>query len=72
MQLSRPSIMQRLAFSRFIGLTFLYLGPLIKSFLKALFLMILFNYHIFLLFGFTDVSVFGIVIVSLKSMYATL
>ena len=32
--------MQRLAFSRFIGLTCLYLGPLIKSFLKALFLMI--------------------------------
>ena len=32
--------MQRLAFSRFIGLTSLYLGPLIKSFLKALFLMI--------------------------------
>ena len=27
--------MQRLAFSRFIGLTSLYLGPLIKSFLKA-------------------------------------
>ena len=32
--------MQRLAFSRFIGLTCLYLGPLIKSFLKALFSMI--------------------------------
>ena len=32
--------MQRLAFSRFIGLTSLYLGPLIKTFLKALFLMI--------------------------------
>ena len=32
--------MQRLAFSRFISLTSLYLGPLIKIFLKALFLMI--------------------------------
>ena len=32
--------MQRLAFSRFMGLTSLYLGPLIKSFLKALFLTI--------------------------------
>ena len=32
--------MQRLAFSRFIGLTSLYLGPLIKSFLKTLFLII--------------------------------
>ena len=32
--------MQRLAFSRFIGLASLYLGPLTKSFLKALFLMI--------------------------------
>ena len=32
--------MQRLAFSKFIGLTSLYLGPLIKSFLKTLFLMI--------------------------------
>ena len=32
--------MQRLAFSRFIDLTYLYLGSLIKSFLKALFLMI--------------------------------
>ena len=40
MQLSRPSNMQRLAFSRFIGLTSLYLGPSIKSFLKTLFLII--------------------------------
>ena len=32
--------MQRLAFSRFTGLTSPYLGPLIKSFLKILFLMI--------------------------------
>ena len=32
--------MQHLDFSRFISLTSLYLGPLIKSFLKALFLMI--------------------------------
>ena len=40
MQLSRPSNMQLLAFSRSIGLTSLYLGPLIKSFLKILFLMI--------------------------------
>ena len=32
--------MQRLAFSRFMGLTSLYLGPFIKSFLKTLFLMI--------------------------------
>ena len=36
MQLSRPSNMQRLAFSKLIGLTSLYLGPLIKSFLKTL------------------------------------
>ena len=40
MQLSRPSSMQRLAFSRFIGVASLYLGPLIKSFLKTLFLII--------------------------------
>ena len=40
MQLSRPSNRQLLAFSRSIGLTSLYLGPLIKSFLKILFLMI--------------------------------
>ena len=40
MQLWRPSNMQLLAFSRFIGLTSIYLGPLMKSFLKALFLMI--------------------------------
>ena len=40
MQLSRPSNMQRLAFSRFTGLTSLYSSPLIKSFLKSLFLMI--------------------------------
>ena len=40
MQLSSPSNMRRLAFSRFIGLTSLYLGPLIKRFLKTLFLMI--------------------------------
>ena len=39
MQLSRPFHMQRLAFSRFVGLTSLYLGPLIKSFLKTLFLI---------------------------------
>ena len=32
--------MQRLPFSKFIGLTSLYLGLLIKSFLKALFLII--------------------------------
>ena len=32
--------MQRLAFSRFIGQTSLSLGPLIKSFLKAFFLMV--------------------------------
>ena len=32
--------MQRLTFSRFIGLTSLYLGHLIKSFLKTLFFMI--------------------------------
>ena len=32
--------MQHLAFSRSIGLTSLYLCPLIKSFLKSLFLMI--------------------------------
>ena len=38
MQLSRSSNMQRLAFSK--GLASLYLGPLIKSFLKTLFLMI--------------------------------
>ena len=40
MQLSRPFNMQRLVFSKFVGLTSLYLGPLIKSFLKTLFLMI--------------------------------
>ena len=40
MQLSRPSNMQRLAFSRFTGLTSLYSSPLIKSFLKSLFLII--------------------------------
>ena len=40
MQLSRPSNMQRLACSKFIGLTSLYLGPLIKNFLKALILII--------------------------------
>ena len=40
MQLSRPSHMQRLALSRFIGFPSLYLGPLIKSFLNALFLRI--------------------------------
>ena len=40
MQLSRPSNMQHLALSKFTGLTSLYLGPLIKSFLKTLFLMI--------------------------------
>ena len=40
MQLSRPSNIQRLAFSKFIGLTSLYLDPLIKRFLKTLFLMI--------------------------------
>ena len=40
MQLWRPSNMQRLVFSRFVGLTSRYLGPLIKSFFKALFLMI--------------------------------
>ena len=38
MELSRPSNMQHLAFSRFICLTTLYLGPLIKSFLRTLFL----------------------------------
>ena len=32
--------MQRLAFSISVGLNSLHLGPLIKSFLKALFLMI--------------------------------
>ena len=32
--------MQLLAFSRLIGLTSLYLGPLIKIYLKTLFLMI--------------------------------
>ena len=32
--------MQRLAFSRFTGLTSLYSSPLIKSFLKSLFLII--------------------------------
>ena len=40
MQLWRPSNTQRLAFSRFMSLTSQYLGPLIKRFLKALFLMI--------------------------------
>ena len=40
MQLSRTSDMQRLAFSKFVGLTSLYLGPLMKTFLKTLFLMI--------------------------------
>ena len=40
MKLSRPSHMQRLAFSKFIGLTSLYLDPLIKSSLKTLFLII--------------------------------
>ena len=40
MSLSKPSNMQHLAFSKFIELTSLYLGPLIKSFLKT-FLMIL-------------------------------
>ena len=40
MQLSRPSNMQHLALSKFTGLTSLYLGPLIKSFLKTLILMI--------------------------------
>ena len=40
MQLKRPSNMQRLALSKFIGLTSLYLGPLIKIFVKRLFLMI--------------------------------
>ena len=40
MKLSSPPYMQRLAFSRFIGLTFLYLGTLIKSLLKTSFLMI--------------------------------
>ena len=39
MQLSKPN-MQRLAFSKFIDLTSLHLDPLIKSFLKALFLII--------------------------------
>ena len=33
--------MQRLAFSRFIGLSSVYLGPLIKSFLKAYIYIIL-------------------------------
>ena len=36
MQLSRPSKMQHLALSKFIGLTSLYLGPSIKSFPKTL------------------------------------
>ena len=40
MQLSRPSNIQRLAFSKFIVLTCLYFDPLIKTFLKTLFLMI--------------------------------
>ena len=40
MQLSRAFNLQRLAFSRFIGLISLYLRPLIKNFLKTLFLMI--------------------------------
>ena len=35
MQLSRPFNMQRLAFSKFIGQTSLYLGPLIERFLKT-------------------------------------
>ena len=39
MQLSRPSNMQRLAISKFIGQTTLYLSSLIKNFLKT-FLMI--------------------------------
>ena len=40
MQLSRLFNMQRVDFSEFIGLTFLYLVLLIKRFLKMLFLMI--------------------------------
>ena len=40
MQLSRPCNMQRLAFSKFLDLTSLYLGSLIKIFLKVVFLMI--------------------------------
>ena len=40
MQLSRPSNMERLVFSKFIGLIYLYLCPSTKSFLKTLFLMI--------------------------------
>ena len=40
MQLSRPSHIQRLVFSKCIGLISLYLGPCMKSFLKTLFLMI--------------------------------
>ena len=40
MQLSRPSNMKRVAFSKFMGLTSLYLGSLIKRFLKTLILMI--------------------------------
>ena len=39
MQLSRPSNMQRLAISKFIGQTTLYLSSLIKNFFKT-FLMI--------------------------------
>ena len=39
MYLSSP-YMEGLTFSRFIGLTYLYLGTLIKSLLKTLFLMI--------------------------------
>ena len=35
MQLSRPSNMQCLAFSRFISVASLYLGPLIKLFFKT-------------------------------------
>ena len=40
MQISRPSNMQCLTFSKFIGLNPLYLGLLIKSFFKELFLII--------------------------------
>ena len=40
MQLSSPSNMQPLTLSKCVGRTFLYLGPLLKSFLRTLFLMI--------------------------------
>ena len=40
MQLPKPSKIQHLALSKFIDINSIYLGPLIKCFLKSLFLII--------------------------------